>query len=152
MPDPAYHPWWQATDPPVLDAGMRTIDIDVIRVTLHVLAATIWVGGQIILAAVIGPLRRAAPEGVIPVARAYAWVAWPAFAVLILTGFWSMTASGLMADPASRTTLLFKMALALLSGLGAAVHTLAKSYALKGIGGAIGLFCALAALLLGVTL
>lgn len=131
---------------------MRTIDIDVIRVTLHVLAATVWVGGQIILAAVIGPLRRVAPEGVIPVARAYAWVAWPAFAVLILTGFWSMTASGLMADPASRATLLVKMALALVSGLGAALHTFAKNYTLKGIGGVVGLLGAVAALVLGVAL
>ena len=131
---------------------MRTIDIDVIRVTLHVLAATVWVGGQIILAAVIRPLRRAAPEGVIPVARAYAWVAWPAFAVLILTGFWSMTASGLMQDPASRTTLLVKMALALVSGLGAALHTFASGFALKSIGGVVGLLGAVAALVLGVAL
>jgi putative copper export protein len=136
----------------VLDEGVRTIDIDVIRVTLHVLAATVWVGGQIVLAALIGPLHRAAPEGVAPVARAYAWVAWPAFAVLVLTGFWSMTASGLMVDPASRATILVKLALVLLSGLGAALHTFAKGHALKGIGGAVGLVGALAALLLGVAL
>jgi uncharacterized membrane protein len=131
---------------------MVPIDIDVIRVTLHVLAATIWVGGQIVLAAVVWPLRRAAPEGVVPVARAYAWVAWPAFAVLILTGFWSMSASGLMLDPASRTTLMVKLVLVVISGAGAALHTAAKSFALKGIGGTLGLLGALGALLLGVAL
>jgi putative copper export protein len=54
---------------------MMPIDIDVIRLTLHVLAATIWVGGQIVLVALMGTLRRAAPEAVVLVAHAYAWVA-----------------------------------------------------------------------------
>jgi putative copper export protein len=42
---------------------MLTIDIDVIRVTLHVLAATIWVGGQIVLVALMTHLHRAGPAG-----------------------------------------------------------------------------------------
>jgi putative copper export protein len=135
-----------------LDAGVPTIDINLVRVTLHVLAATIWVGGQIVLIALMPTLHRAAPEAVGPAARAYAWVAWPAFAVLILTGFWSMTASGLMLDPASRTTILIKMVLVLLSGLGAALHTFAKRPVLKGVWGTVGLLTAVGALVLGVAL
>ena len=131
---------------------MRTIDINVIRVTLHVLSAAIWVGGQIVLVALMPTLHRAAPEAVGPVARAYAWVAWPAYAVLILTGFWSMTASGLMVDPASRTTILIKMVLVLLSGLGAALHTFAKRPVLKAVWGTVGLLTAVGALVLGVAL
>jgi putative copper export protein len=131
---------------------VRPIDLNVIRITLHVLAATIWVGGQIVLIALIPALHRKAPEAVAPAARAYAWVAWPAFALLILTGFWSMTASGLMLDPVSRTTILVKMVFVLLSGLGAGLHTFAKRPVFKGIWGTVGLVGALAALLLGVSL
>jgi len=131
---------------------MLPIDIDTIRVTLHVLAACVWVGGQIVLVALMPTLHRAAPEAVAPAARAYAWVAWPAFAVIILTGFWSMTASGLMVDPASRTTILIKMVLVLLSGLGAGLHTFAKRPVLKGVWGTVGLLTALGALLFGVSL
>jgi putative copper export protein len=131
---------------------MLPIDINVIRVTLHVLAATVWVGGQIVLIALMPTLHRAAPEAVAPAARAYAWVAWPAFAVLILTGFWSMSASGLMVDPASRTTILIKMVLVLFSGLGAALHTFAKRPVLKGVWGTVGLLTAVGALVLGVSL
>lgn len=131
---------------------MLPIDIDVIRVFLHVLAATIWVGGQIVLAALMPTLRRAAPEAIPPAARAFAWVAWPAFAVLILTGFWSMTASGLMVDPASRTTILMKMVLVLVSGVGAGLHTAAKNPTIKGTSAIVGLLSAVAAMLLGVSL
>src|SRR5690242_9719598 len=66
----------------VLDGPMVPFDLDVIRLTLHVLAATVWVGGQIVLAALVGPLRRAAPATTSVAANAFARVAWPAFAVL----------------------------------------------------------------------
>jgi len=135
----------------VLDDGVLTIDLDVIRVALHVLAATIWVGGQIVMAALVGPLRRAAPEAVPAAARAFAWVAWPAFAVLIVTGFWTLSIGGQGGD-AYQITLLVKLVLVVLSGLGAALHTVAKSPAFKGIWGAVGLLGALGALLLGVSL
>lgn len=132
---------------------MLPIDINVIRVTLHVLAATVWVGGQIVLIALMPTLQRAAPEAVAPAARAYAWVAWPAFAVLILTGFWSLGVVGAqMSDEAYRTTMMVKLALVALSGLGAGLHTFAKRPVLKGIWGTLGLVGALGAVLLGISL
>jgi len=136
-----------------LDTGVLTIDLDVIRVTLHVLAATIWVGGQIVLVALVWTLRRAAPEAVAPAARAYAWVAWPAYAVLFLTGMWNLQVlgTGSMSAPYSRT-LMVKMVLVVLSGLGAALHTFAKRPALKGVWGMVGLLGALGALLFGVSM
>ena len=130
---------------------MLTINLDVIRLTLHILAATIWVGGMIVLAALAGPLRRAAPESVAPAARAFAWVGWPAFAVLIVTGVWMLTGGDEMSD-AFQTTLMIKLLLVALSGLGAALHTFAKNPALKGIWGTVGLVCALGAVLLGVSM
>jgi len=133
---------------------MLTIDLDVIRLTLHVLAATIWVGGQIVLAALAGPLRRADPAALAPVARAYAWVAWPAFVVLILTGGWmlaDMSQAG-EAGEALQATLTIKLLLAALSGIGAALHTFVKTPALKGMWATVGLASALAVVLLGVSI
>ena len=133
---------------------MLTIDLDVIRLTLHVLAATIWVGGQIVLATLTGPLRRVDPAALAPVARAYAWVAWPAFAVLVLTGGWmlaDMSQAG-EAGEALQATLTTKLLLVALSGIGAALHTFVKTPALKGIWATVGLVSALGALLLGVSI
>jgi putative copper export protein len=146
-------PGAEPPDPSVLDGDMLPIDIDVVRVTLHVLAATIWVGGQIVLVALMPTLRRTVPEAIAPVARAFAWVSWPAFAVLILTGLWSLGVVGAaMSDEAYRTTMMLKLTLVALSGLGAALHTFAKRPVLKGIWGAVGLLGALGAVLLGVSL
>ena len=130
---------------------MLSIDVDVIRVTLHILAATIWVGGQIVLAALVGPLRRAAPEAVPAAARTFAWVAWPAFGVLVVTGIWNMVVSDQKGD-AYQATLMAKMVLVLLSGVGAALHTFTKNPTLKGIWGAVGLVGALGAVLFGVAI
>jgi putative copper export protein len=130
---------------------MLTINLDVIRLTLHILASTIWVGGMVVLAALAGPLRRAAPEAVAPAARTFALVAWPAFAVLLATGIWNMVVSDQKGD-AYQVTLMVKMVLAVLSGVGAALHTFAKTRALKGIWGAAALVCAVGAVLLGVSI
>jgi len=120
-------------------------------VTLHILAATIWVGGQIVLAALVGPLRRAAPAAVPSAARAFALVGWPAFGVLIVTGVWNMMVSDQKGD-AYQTTLMVKLVLVALSGIGAALHTFVKTPALKGIWATVGLLSALGAVLLGVSI
>ena len=130
---------------------MLTIDLDVVRLTLHVLAATIWVGGQIVLQALVGPLRRTAPAAIAPAARAFAWVAWPAFAVLIGTGAGLLVQADDMSD-AYRATLMVKMVFVVLSGVGAALHTFVKNPALKGISAAVGLVSALCVVLLGVSI
>ena len=56
------------------------------RLALHILAATIWVGGQFALAGVVPSLRRVSPDATRAAARAFARVAWPAFFVLVVTG------------------------------------------------------------------
>ena len=128
-----------------------TIDLDVVRLTLHVLGATVWVGGQIVLLALMGPLRRVAPAAIAPAARTFAWVAWPAFAVLVVTGAWMLSGGEKQSD-AYRTTLMVKMVFVLLSGVGAALHTFVKSPSLKGIWATVGLVSGLCAVLLGVSI
>lgn len=119
------------------------------RIFLHVLAATIWVGGQITLGALVPALR--GYEGVTKVAaRRFNAIAWPAFAVLVLTGVWNITA-GDLGDAAQRT-LGVKLAFVLLSGVAAFLHTRASSKAGLAVWGALGAAGALAALFFGVQL
>lgn len=126
--------------------------LDVIRLFLHVLAATIWVGGQLTLAALVPVLRRVAPESTKAAAQQFQKVAWPAFAVLIATGVWNMMAESGEEKDEHAAVLGIKMVFVLLSGLGAFLHQRSKSTAGTAIWGAVGLVGALVALLLGVVL
>lgn len=120
-----------------------------VRIFLHVLAATIWVGGQITLGALVPALR--GYEGVTKVAaRRFNMIAWPAFAVLVLTGVWNITAGDL--SDAAQATLGVKLVFVLLSGLAAFLHTRATSKAGLAVWGALGALGALAALFFGVQL
>ncbi|OLT30053.1 hypothetical protein BJF79_39725 [Actinomadura sp. CNU-125] len=128
---------------------MLSVTLADLRLFLHVLAATVWVGGQIVLGALVPALRGF--DGVTKVAaRRYNMVAWPAFAVLVLTGIWNMT-SGEMSDEA-QMTLNVKMAFVLLSGVAAFLHTRATSKAGLAVWGALGAVGALVALFFGVQL
>lgn len=126
--------------------------LDVIRLFLHVLAATIWVGGQLTLAALVPVLRRVAPESTKAAAQQFQKVAWPAFAVLIATGVWNMLAQSADEKDEHATVLGIKMVFVLLSGLGAYLHQRSTSKAGIAAWGAVGLIGALVALLLGVVL
>ena len=66
--------------------------LDTVRLTLHVLAATVWVGGQIVMTGLVGPSREFGGDAPKMLARAFARMAWPAFVVLVVTGIWNVTA------------------------------------------------------------
>lgn len=124
--------------------------MDTIRVFLHVLAATIWVGGQFTLGALVPALRGF--DGVTKVAaKRFAMVAWPAFAVLVLTGVWNLA---VLDDPsgAYRMTLHVKLVFVVLSGVAAFLHARATSKRGIAIWGALGGLSALVALFFGVQL
>ena len=137
-------PWADPPDPALLDEVALITNLDVVRLTLRVLGATIWVGGQIALLALVEPLRRTAPAAVArspptvggreaaiaPAARTFAWVAWPAFALLVVTGVWLIAAAGKQSD-AYRTTLMLKMVFVVPSGVGAALHAFVKTLSSK---------------------
>jgi putative copper export protein len=127
------------------------IDVETLRLFLHVLAATVWVGGQIMLAALVPSLRRAVPEATSVAARGFARIAWPAYGVLVLTGIWNVAAET-DKDPAWRHTLMVKMAFVVLSGIGAFVHQRASSKLWLALGGGFAALGAVVALLYGVRL
>ena len=131
---------------------MLPVSWDTIRLFLHVLAATIWVGGQLVLAALVPVLRR--EGGLAAAARRFNQVAWVAFAVLIVTGIWNIAAvSPQISHSASyRTTLIVKLVVVALSGITAALHVRSKTARGRALMGALTGLTALAALFLGVLL
>jgi putative copper export protein len=124
---------------------------DSVRLSLHVLAATIWVGGQITLAVLVPVLRRT-PEAARDAARAFNRVAWPAFAVLILTGIWNIAAQPAHTSKGYQAVLGVKMAVVLLSGVAAYVHTRVKGRSQIALWGSLTGLSAITAAVLGVVL
>ncbi len=131
---------------------MLSVSWDTIRLFLHVLAATIWVGGQLTLAAVVPVLRRLGAELPRAAARRFNQVAWPAFGVLVVTGIWNMIAVRSQLTGSYRVTLIVKLVVVLISGVTAALHARSRSTAGLAIFGTLTGLSALAALFLGVLL
>ena len=128
---------------------MLAVSWDTIRLFLHVLAATIWVGGQLVLAALVPILRKGGVAA--EAARRFNQVAWVAFAVLVATGIWNVAAVSNM-SPSYRATLIVKLVVVLISGVTAALHIRSRTPRSRAIFGALTGLSALAALFLGVLL
>ena len=131
---------------------MFHIDVESVRLFLHVLAATIWVGGQITLGALVPVLRRAGADLPRLVARQFGRVAWTAYAVLIATGVWNMTAYDGKDRHGYDATIGVKLALVALSGIAAYIHQRGRSRVVLAVGGAAAMVFALGALFLGIVL
>ena len=131
---------------------MLSVSWDTIRLFLHILAATVWVGGQITLAALVPMLRRLGAEIPRAAARRFNQVAWPAFGVLVITGIWNIIAVRSQITGSYETTLVVKLIVVVISGVTAAMHARARSPAGLAIFGALTGLSALAALFLGILL
>jgi putative copper export protein len=131
---------------------MLPITLDGVRLFLHVLAATLWVGGQFTVAALLPVLRSAGADVPKAAARAFGRMAWVAFAVLVLTGIWNITAAKDTNTHGYQATLGIKMGFVLLAGLAAWWHQRATSRLALGLGGAVASVASLVALFLGVVL
>lgn len=123
--------------------------IDTIRIFVHILAASIWVGGQFVLANVVSGLRRDHRDALPVVARAFARIAWPAFALTVVTGVWSLLSLEAL-DSSAQIALALKIVAVAVSGSAAAAHSLSSSRLVKGLGGALGSIAAVIAMLLAV--
>lgn len=132
---------------------MVPFDLQLIRLVVHVLAATIWVGGQFVLAGLLPTLRGLGDDATAKVARAFNRLAWPAYVVLLGTGIWNL----FEVNFSDRTTqyqvvLLCKLLAVAATGIGAALHVISRSKIALAIGGSLAGAGALAALTLGVWL
>lgn len=132
---------------------MLPITLDTVRFFLHVLAASVWVGGQLTLAGLVPGLRSLGPDAPRAVARRFNRIAWPAYGVLVATGVWNLFESS-FGDRSTewQVTLFVKLVVVALSGVSAATHAVAASRVALAVGGAIAGVSSLAALFLGVQL
>ena len=105
---------------------MLPVTADSIRLFLHVLGASVWVGGQLVLAGLVPVLRRnASADTVRAAARQFQRFAWPAYALLLATGIWNLVAIKVGdRSGAYLATLMVKLTLVALSGIAAATHAL----------------------------
>jgi putative copper export protein len=132
---------------------MLTPDLDTLRLGLHLFAATVWVGGQIVLLALLPVLRKAGGDTPRAAARAWNRIAWPAFAVLVATGVWNLTEVAFGdRETDYQVTVFVKLLVVATSGTAAAVHSLTKSRPVLAVTGALGGLAALGAFALGVLL
>lgn len=122
------------------------------RLFLHVLAATVWVGGQLTLAALVPTLRALGKDAPRAAARRFNQVAWPAFWVLVLTGVWNAVAEWDELTGRHRVAFVVKVVVVAASGASAYAHTRARTPRWLGIWGALSGLSALAALFVGVLL
>lgn len=130
---------------------MLSPTLDTLRLVLHLLGASVWVGGQIVLGGVVSSLRAEHREALPLVAKAFARAAWPAYAVVVLTGMWTLAVIDVASTSTGyQVTLLLKVAVALVSGAAAVVHSVGTTRAAKALGGAVASLAAVAALFLGV--
>lgn len=124
-----------------------------IRLTIHVLAAAIFVGGQFTVAGLLSSVRGLGEGATKVVARAFGRLQWPAYALLIITGIWNVAA--LHTSTATHSWIIvlsIKIAAALLAGLFAVLHQRARSRAGLAANGALAGIASLVALVLGVLL
>jgi putative copper export protein len=131
--------------------GVSPVDVETLRLFLHVLAAAVWVGGQLTLAALIPVLRAAGAEVPRAAARAFSRIAWPAFGVLVLTGVWNVVAEG-GKGPDYQHTLALKCTLVVASGAAAYLHARVASRRAMAVLGALAGLTALASLFVGIML
>ena len=126
---------------------------DTVRLSLHVIAATIWVGGQFTLAGLVPTLRAHDAELPKKVARRFNRLAWPAYGVLVATGIWSV----LRHDMASQTnaynlTVFLKLVIVGVAGFAAVVHSNTRSKVVLAVGGALSWLASLGAVFVGILL
>ncbi len=126
--------------------------LDTLRLFLHVLAATVWVGGQLTLGGLVPGLRRLSPDAPRAVARRFALLAWPAYGVLVLTGIWNIAEVHPAWSAAYGVTLFVKLLVVALAGVAAWAHAISRSVTGLAIWGALAALSSIAALFLGVLL
>ncbi len=127
--------------------------LDTIRLTLHVLAATVWVGGLLVMMGLVGPARQLGGDAPKTLARAFARMAWPAYVVLVVTGIWNVT-TFTWADQSSawKAVLMAKIVVVVLAGLGAFLHQRSTTKGQLALWGSVAGTTSVAALAMGILL
>jgi putative copper export protein len=126
---------------------------DSIRLFLHVPAASVWVGGQIVLGGLVPKLRQVAPESLKVAANAFARIAWPAFAIVVVTGMWNILDIK-VGDMSTeyQVSMFVHVLLAMATAMFVVIHSVGKTKLALALGGALGLLTSLGAMFVGILL
>ncbi len=144
----AGHPALFGADVPSLSDGLGGF-----RLILHVFAASVWVGGQFTVVGLLPTVRSFGDEAPKAVGRALGRLLWPAYAVLVVTGFWNIGSLTVKdASSAWKAVLMIKIAVVVVAGVAVFLHQRASSKRATAIWGAVGAVASVAALCLGVFL
>ncbi len=124
-------------------------DLDAIRIGLHLLGMAVWIGGQILMMALL-PLLREVEGMPAKAALAFGRVAWPAFGLTIATGIWHILTIP-MADVSSgyNAVLGVKLLLVVAAGVATFLHQRATTASMRGATAGIGFLASLIVVLLG---
>ncbi len=131
---------------------MLTPNLDTVRIFVHLIAASIWVGGQFVLAGVVPGLRKVGPEATKAAANGFAKVAWPAYGVAWATGIWNLLEQPGASSNAYNITLGIKILLVVAAGGAAFEHSRNSNRAMMAATGAIGGLLAPVILFFGILL
>ena len=127
--------------------------VTTVRLGLHILAAAIWVGGQVVMAGLVPVARRLDSGAPKVLARAFARLSWPAFVVVVATGFWNVSTFHFTDQTTAwKVVLGVKIAVVALAGLAAFLHQRSTSKAGLAAWGSVAGVCSVAALFMGVLL
>jgi len=126
--------------------------LDGIRASIHVAAAAVWVGGQMTLAGLLSTVRRLGTDAPRRLARAFARLQWPAYAVLVITGLWNVSAVHAGQPRAWQVVLGIKIVVVATAGLAAWLHSRATTRTALATWGAVTSLSSVAALVMGVFL
>jgi putative copper export protein len=131
-----------------LASGLSTL-----RLTLHVLAASVWVGGQFVVLGLLPTVREFGEGAPRKIAQAFGRLSWPAFWLLVATGVWNYLAiNHANATPSWNAAFGVKMLMVVVAGAGTFLHTKATTAKSRGIYAGVGALASIAALVLGVAI
>ncbi len=114
--------------------------------------ATVWVGGQLVVAGLLPTVRSLGDGASKRIARAFGRIQWPAYAVLLLTGLWNVLATRAGQPSAWESVLAVKIGVVVVAGIGAYLHQRSKSTLGLAVWGAATALASVGALVLGVLL
>ncbi|HPB45613.1 MAG: hypothetical protein M9952_07075 [Microthrixaceae bacterium] len=122
--------------------------METLRLSLHILGACIWVGGQVVMGSLVPVLRKYGPDAPKAAARQFNMVGWAGFGLAFVTGMWNM----MVDDELDQMLFGIKFLVVLISAAGALIHIVGTSKPALAAGGAIATVAGIASIFLGVAL
>lgn len=92
------------------------------RNILHLIGIIVWVGGLVLMGALMPIIAKTNPEAVPKVTKQFSRVAWPAFFFAVLTGLWNLSSNWEDADTSWKIAVFIKFGLVVITGITAWLH------------------------------